>query len=472
MNCCSSEFRHVLFKGAPEVAAAQVLMDKFMGAPLNCLERCAAGEETLSREQMLANLSLVGHAMQGAGGLLPAWTDGVLVLKPTRVELRHQSHVAFQGQTPELTIGGANVRKRVVTVLHSLLAHILQKAPDDTKALTALTGVYQKVLFFAGVQRDEYDSRWKGFQAVKKCMENKLLGRKKHIRRIIIDRTHLQHESRMIENANKNFTEMHRQIYNDLLILSTSHYAEVRIKGQEVLGKALKFFSYSYEEVVPRLVALLGGGNDISHEQFKGALYLVLGPKGKSLLIKHNWETFAALCPAVVQASHSEKPSIIKVTRIHKLSQLMNYTHRTIFQVFSAVQETVVHHLETLTITLNLPDACLPHALAMWNVGEDEDGLATSLAPTGRAPSNEEVEEGLKKMKEENARREKLFMSIIDTLCSHLESGKLHWRQYNAGFAFLATLTRYKQVVTTKTSRDFSTAKLLYMQNDVTQYVH
>ena len=102
-----------------------------------------------------------------------------------------------------------------------------------------------------------------------------------------------------------------------------------------------------------------------------------------------------------------------------------------------------MHHLETLTITLNLPDTCLPHALAMWNVGEEEDGLATSLPPTGKAPTDHEVEEGLRLMKEENTRREELFKSIIDTLCGHLESGKLHWRQYNAGFAFLATLTRH-----------------------------
>ena len=113
--------------------------------------------------------------------------------------------------------------------------------------------------------------------------------------------------------------------------------------------------------------------------------------------------------------------------------------------MFSAVQETVVHHLETLTITLKLPDTCLPHALAMWNVGEEEEGLSTSLAPTGKAPTEQEVEEGLRLMKEENTRREKLFKSIIDTLCGHLESGKLHWRQYNAGFAFLATLTRSSQ---------------------------
>lgn len=40
--------------------------------------------------------------------------------------------------------------------------------------------------------REEYDQRSKGFVAVKKAMENKLLGSKKHIRAKLIDRTQLQ----------------------------------------------------------------------------------------------------------------------------------------------------------------------------------------------------------------------------------------------------------------------------------------
>ena len=76
--------------------------------------------------------------------------------------------------------------------------------------------------------------------------------------------------------------------------------------GQEVLGKAMKFFSHSYEEVVPCLVEILKGGEGVSHEQSKGALYLILGAKG------NNWNTFS-LHPVVIETSHSEKPSIIKV---------------------------------------------------------------------------------------------------------------------------------------------------------------
>lgn len=410
--------------GEKEVKAAQGLVTDFLANTLNKLELCAKGEVVLSREELLSRLSLVTQFVQGAGGLFHPWGEEIIILKPSNVVLKHQTHIAFKGKTPELTLDGGNARLRIVTVLHGLLAHILDKTPDDTKSLIAVGSAYQKILFFAGVQRDEYDSRWKGFQAVKKCMENKLLGSKKHIRRILVDRTHLQHESRMIENANKNFTNVHRQIYKDLLLLSTSHYAEVRIKGQEVLGKSMKFFSYSYEEVIPHLITLLKGGEGVDHEQFKGALYLILGPKGKSLLIKHNWNTFAALCPSVIEASHSEKPSIIKV--------------------FSAVQETVVHHLETLTITLRLPDSVLGPALAMWGEPEDGDGaLVTSLVPSQSAPTQDEIDEGRKRMEDGNKTTLALFQEIINTLCEQLESGRLHWRHYNAGFAILATLTRY-----------------------------
>ena len=53
------------------------------------------------------------------------------------------------------------------------------------------------------------------------------------------------------------FTETHRIIYDDLLLLATNHYSEVRIKGQDILGKAVKHFSHSYQLLTPKLIRLL-----------------------------------------------------------------------------------------------------------------------------------------------------------------------------------------------------------------------
>ena len=49
-------------------------------------------------------------------------------------------------------------------------------------------------MFFYGVTKHDFDTRWKGFQVVKKSLENKLTKKKQHIRALMIDRLVLQHE--------------------------------------------------------------------------------------------------------------------------------------------------------------------------------------------------------------------------------------------------------------------------------------
>ena len=41
-----------------------------------------------------------------------------------------------------------NVRGRIVTVIHSLLEHLLAQCPDHTKVLAGVAGLYQSLLFF------------------------------------------------------------------------------------------------------------------------------------------------------------------------------------------------------------------------------------------------------------------------------------------------------------------------------------
>ena len=188
--------------------------------------------------------------------------------------------------------------------------------------------------------------RWKSFKTLKKVLQNRLSGAKEHLRGILVDRTQLQHESRMVENSTRNFTATHRRLYDDLLGLATNHYSEVRIRGQDVLARALRYFAYSYQLLLPRLLELLKCGTGVSHEQFKGALFVLLGTNGKSFLTKHNWETFQQICPAVIEACHSEKPSIV--------------------MVMGMLLDTVLRQMDTLTIQQNIPDQVVELALELW----------------------------------------------------------------------------------------------------------
>lgn len=80
-------------------------------------------------------------------------------------------------------------------------------------------------------------------------------------------------------------------MFENLLSLATSHYSNVRIKGQDALFRCMNNFSHSYKQLIPRLVASLQKDEAISHEEFKGALYVLLGLKNKTILTKHDWHT-------------------------------------------------------------------------------------------------------------------------------------------------------------------------------------
>jgi proteasome activator subunit 4 len=54
--------------------------------------------------------------------------------------------------------------------------------------------IYNNAMFFWGVTKHDFDTRWKGFHVVKKSLENKLTKKKQHIRALMVDRLVLQHE--------------------------------------------------------------------------------------------------------------------------------------------------------------------------------------------------------------------------------------------------------------------------------------
>lgn len=71
---------------------------------------------------------------------------------------------------------------------------------------------------------------------------------------------------------------------------ATSHYSQVRSRAQEALCSVLTSFPHSYKSVMPDLIRLISPDNkEVTHEQFKGALYVLLGTKQRTLLVKHNW---------------------------------------------------------------------------------------------------------------------------------------------------------------------------------------
>ena len=103
------------------------------------------------------------------------------------------------------------------------------------------------VLLFGGITKEELDNNWRSFIIDKKIMENRLIGGRKHIRPIHIERAFLQHESRVLEKCHTSLTTVHVQVYNNLLNLAASHYSSVRSHAQSTLLKCTQNFAHSYK---------------------------------------------------------------------------------------------------------------------------------------------------------------------------------------------------------------------------------
>ena len=72
---------------------------------------------------------------------------------------------------------------------------------------------------------------------------------------------------------------------------------QVRVAAQTSLSRTLKQFPYSYSHILDSVLSLIRPG-EASHEQFKGALYIILQ---NQFLIKHNWTLQNRLWPALVR---------------------------------------------------------------------------------------------------------------------------------------------------------------------------
>uniref|UniRef100_A0A3B5LCD9 Proteasome activator Blm10 mid region domain-containing protein n=1 Tax=Xiphophorus couchianus TaxID=32473 RepID=A0A3B5LCD9_9TELE len=347
------------------------LLSSLLHPQLQRIKGHVSGDQPMTREELWQSLAIVQHCLLGAGSMLPP-LDGAHIpdLMPSMVNLVEiKLHV------------GVDYGKSTVHDQKHHQYHILEHSEDDTKSLFVIIKIVSDLMFFCGTHKKEFDSRWKSFSLVKKSMENRLLGKKQHIRALLIDRVLLQHEMRKLVVEGSEYKVVHQELLCDLLLLSTSTYSQVRSRAQSVLMTAMGTYSFSYRDMIPRMLQLLSPQNTAGTEQqFKGSLYCLLGaPSGFCPATTRDWDCVGEVWPALVRCglSHSvtlEKPSIGRlfddiIDRIHRL-------HDTIGIYF-----TVRHR-------------CV----------EIANQIAQSKNPTpcSKPPSKEEIKEGIQRQRIRN----------------------------------------------------------------------
>lgn len=187
--------------------------------------------------------------------------------------------------------------------------------------------------------------------------------------------------------------------------------------AQDALSQCITNFNSGFQEVVPKVLEFLKNDPTVSHEQFKGALYVLLSTGSrKTLLAKRKWNVLGQLWPALVDAQHSEKLSIIKL-----LDKLISATFKA---------------LPTFALTYQVPDLAVERARELWN-------NESVPKPLGEFPSEAEIASGQANLAKWNEANIASYHKLVNDLCERLESGQLHWRHYHMAVSCFSALCRY-----------------------------
>ena len=124
------------------------------------------------------------------------------------------------------------------------------------------------------------------------------------------------------EKVTYNFVFDIFQAVRDIFELSVSHYSEVRSYAQDLLFKiGNRVIPESHALIIPMLVDCLKPG--VPHQQFKGALYILSMEKYGFF---YSWKYANMLIPALVEAQHSDKQSIVDLLKDFRYLYIFYFT--------------------------------------------------------------------------------------------------------------------------------------------------
>uniref|UniRef100_A0A8C7ZN05 Proteasome activator complex subunit 4 n=1 Tax=Oryzias sinensis TaxID=183150 RepID=A0A8C7ZN05_9TELE len=393
------------------------LLSRLLRPELERIRRHVSGVQPMSREELLQSLAIVQHCLLGAGIMLPP-LDGPHVpdLVPSMVNLGEiKLHVGIEYNDSQ------NYRESICQTMRLLLHHILEHSEDDTKSLFVIIKIISDLMFFRGTHKKEFDSRWKSFTLVKKSMENRLHGKKQHIRALLIDRVLLQHEMRKLVVDGSEYKVVHQELLCDLLLLSTSTYSQVRSRAQNVLTIAMGTFSFSYRDMMPRIIQLLSPQHTAgTQQQFKGALYCLLGAHcGFSVASVRDWDCVGEVWPALVRCGLSPSMTLEKLSIGCLLDDITDRIHR--------------QH-DTIGICFTVSRSCVQVANQIAHL--------KSPMPCSEIPSKEEVKEGIQRQRIRNVVAARKYEKLVNDLLDCLEDRDLPWKFEHMATDLLALLLR------------------------------
>ncbi|RWS09927.1 proteasome activator complex subunit 4-like isoform X1 [Dinothrombium tinctorium] len=396
-----------------DIKFSQSLLETVLTQELNSLEQWTNGELTLSKDECQKKLTTIYSCIFGASSSLPSWIGG-------ENEERH-SPIDFDvfKEIGSMTISfsnGENVRKLVALKMHKILHYILSKRGDDITSICTVIDIIDVIITLWGAIPDEIQWLEECIEPLKFFLKNQLIQNKKYVSFMHIKKANKQQERRLGHRSIRNFTSLHGDLLNDLILLIINHYEEVRKKAINLLRYISSIWCKIYQPIVPQLLIILKD-KQLNDEQFEGILNFLLqsnSDEKHSLLFSTDWNTLKKLWIAFLSTNFSDKPSV--VTLIDSLNDRLDN---------EAIQ---------LPFSLNVSQKCVELAHSSWNYGVE-------LTKNSKIESNEIVPQ--RKLNDiQNNENQNFYKDFSIEISRLIKIKNLHWKYNEIAFSLLYSLIR------------------------------
>ncbi|CAD6193666.1 unnamed protein product [Caenorhabditis auriculariae] len=385
-----------------------------------CISRLSS-PHGLEKKEILHRTMLVQTCILSCSNSLPLFEGPILPLNdaPTIVPENEPEYIISPAGTPVMTIDGKNVRQIVLDCALKLLDYLLEHSPDDVKSIREAISILRILPGFRGINKDMFTHTASSFRVTKLILCDRLSGNKNNIEMVVEEYLSLLHKKRMSHVQGYSFKQQHVDILKMLLRVSTSSYSENRIKAQAMLIYKMREYPYSYKYILDDILNYLDPASKATHEQIKGALYILVDGKRQALCLRMDFATQGRIWPTLVGVQHSEKPSIIRL--------------------LESAQNIIVENFESYRMRYEWKPACADVAHRLLECADPSSPLQPS---TLKAPSAEVVAANANNLTDRYKRMKDGYETLIARLVQLATDPNLHWRPVDMAHAMLSMLVR------------------------------
>lgn len=295
--------------GENERKNCEKLIHHFLLPILEKFQKFCNDELELTKDDLDKYLRIIHGIL--CGSLLPDWEDEEKEKIETFLDLNAPKILTGYEHLQVKMPDGRNIREKIYESIHNLQIKVLEKKEDDFNALCMILNVYERLHCNMHVNMS-FDNQLKIHQKTKTFQEFRLCSKRRDVPNLVATRALLQQDLR-IERSTPKFTKTHHQLMLDLVTLSTSHYATVRSAAQSKLFKMFSTYAFAYRTIADKISELLLTDPNENHEQFKGALYLIVTNRKNRLINRPDWDIIEKFWLTLLKTQLSEKLSILRL---------------------------------------------------------------------------------------------------------------------------------------------------------------